>query len=126
PLAARRGLAWSCAVAQDVPARITGDARRVRQVLLNLVGNAVKFTADGAVALRVSALRDTTPALLAFDVSDTGPGLDAEQRSRLFRRFEQADGARTATRFGGSGLGLSICQELAEAMGGRVEVESTA
>ena len=92
----------------------------MQQILLNLVGNAVKFTEHGEVALEIEA----APQGLCLVVSDTGPGLDAEQQARLFRRFEQADGARTATRYGGSGLGLSISQELAAAMGGRIAIES--
>ncbi len=73
------------------------------------------------MSLRVSSDR---PGLLRFEVADTGPGLNQEQKARLFRRFEQADGARTAARYGGSGLGLAICQELAAAMGGQIQVES--
>src|SRR5690606_34623132 len=70
-------------------------------------------------------LGTVSPEGLVFVVRDTGPGLSEEQKARLFRRFEQADGARTTSRYGGSGLGLAICQELAVAMGGRIEVDST-
>jgi CheY-like chemotaxis protein len=98
-----------------------GDAMRIRQVLLNLLGNAIKFTEHGEVSLDVAAI---APQGLRFVVGDTGPGLNDEQKQRLFRRFEQADGARTAARYGGSGLGLAICQELSAAMGGRIEVDS--
>jgi CheY-like chemotaxis protein len=94
---------------------------RIKQVLLNLLGNAIKFTEHGSVGLHIAALGAQD---VRFEVSDTGPGLNAEQASRLFRRFEQAD-ARTSARYGGSGLGLAISQELAAAMEGHIEVEST-
>jgi signal transduction histidine kinase/CheY-like chemotaxis protein len=99
-----------------------GDAVRVRQILLNLLGNAVKFTGHGEVRLKVRALAPDRG--LYFEVSDTGPGISADQQQRLFRRFEQADGARTAAQYGGSGLGLAICRELALAMQGQIGVES--
>ena len=122
PLAERKGLAFRLEVAAGVPAAQHGDRTRVQQILLNLVGNAIKFTETGEVALAVSPL---APAGLRLAVSDTGPGLSAEQQARLFRRFEQAEGARTASRYGGSGLGLAISQELAAAMGGAIAVDST-
>ena len=121
PLARRRGLAFNCIVADDVPVALLGDAMRIRQVLLNLLGNAVKFTARGSVGLQVALAADGG---VRWAVEDTGPGLQPSQVERLFRRFEQADGARTATRYGGSGLGLAICQELAAAMGGSISVDS--
>jgi ligand-binding sensor domain-containing protein/CheY-like chemotaxis protein len=121
PVAERKGLAFIDGIAGDAPVALHGDRTRVQQILLNLVGNAVKFTDSGHVALETFAL---APRGVRFVVADTGPGLDAEQQARLFRRFEQADGARTATRYGGSGLGLSISQELAAAMGGRIAIES--
>jgi len=121
PVAERKGLAFIDGIAADAPAALHGDRTRVQQILLNLVGNAVKFTEAGHVALEAFPL---APQGVRFVVADTGPGLDAEQQARLFRRFEQADGARTATRYGGSGLGLSISQELAAAMGGRIAIES--
>lgn len=120
PLVRRRGLQFHCDVASQVPHGVRGDAVRVRQILLNLLGNALKFTERGHVALRV----DSLPDALRFAISDTGPGLGEAQRERLFRRFEQGFDARTATRYGGSGLGLAICQELAAAMGGRIGVDS--
>ncbi|WP_238390331.1 hybrid sensor histidine kinase/response regulator [Pseudoxanthomonas daejeonensis] len=122
PSAEQRGLAFHVNVAEDAPRGLRGDPMRVRQILLNLLGNAVKFTDRGEVAL------DVSPGVeggVGFVVRDTGPGLNDEQRQRLFRRFEQADGARTTARYGGSGLGLAICQELAVAMGGRISVDST-
>ena len=121
PVAERKGLAFVEGVAADAPQALHGDRMRVQQILLNLVGNAVKFTDTGHVALETFALQ---PQGVRLVVADSGPGLDAAQRARLFRRFEQADGARTAARHGGSGLGLAISQELAAAMGGRIWVES--
>lgn len=120
PLARRRGLEFRLQIADDVPRGVTGDANRVRQVLLNLLGNAQKFTEHGHIALRVGC----RAGLVRFEVEDTGPGLSPDQQARLFERFQQADGARTAARHGGSGLGLAISLELAEAMGGRIGLES--
>ncbi|MBP6797785.1 MAG: response regulator, partial [Luteimonas sp.] len=122
PLAQQKGLAFDAAIDRDVPRRVRGDAGRVRQILLNLLGNAIKFTEHGEVRLQV---RTMAPAGVRLTVSDTGPGLNEEQKQRLFRRFEQAEGVRTSARYGGSGLGLAISQELAAAMGGRIVVDST-
>ncbi|HWS77774.1 MAG TPA: ATP-binding protein [Thermomonas sp.] len=121
PAAERKGLAFVEHVAADVAPALHGDRTRLQQILLNLLGNAIKFTETGHVLLETTAL---APQGVRFVVADSGPGLSAEQQSRLFRRFEQADGARTASRYGGSGLGLAISQELAAAMGGRIAVES--
>ena len=121
PLARQRGLGFGMSIADDLPRHLRGDAARVRQILLNLLGNAVKFTEQGRVTL--AAARSSSEGI-RFDVADTGPGLTAEQKSRLFRRFEQAEGARTSARYGGSGLGLAISQELAMAMGGGIEIDS--
>jgi signal transduction histidine kinase len=121
PLAERKGLVFADHIDADAPRALQGDRTRVQQILLNLIGNAVKFTEAGHVSLEVTALQ---PWGVRFVVADSGPGLNPEQRERLFRRFEQADGARTAARYGGSGLGLAISQELAAAMGGRIAVES--
>ncbi|MGN7726069.1 ATP-binding protein [Luteimonas sp. 22616] len=120
PVARKRGLRFEQSLAADTPRWVRGDAVRLRQILLNLLGNAIKFTDHGEVALRVQPHADG----LRVVVGDTGPGLNDEQKQRLFRRFEQAEGARTAARYGGSGLGLAICQELADAMGGRIVVDS--
>ncbi len=120
PGADLRGLAFDVRIADDTPQALRGDPVRVRQILLNLLGNAIKFTDHGEVALEVAAGRNGG---VAFAVRDTGPGLDEQQRERLFRRFEQAEGARTAARYGGTGLGLAICKELVAAMGGTVEVD---
>ncbi|MDT0781167.1 ATP-binding protein, partial [Staphylococcus pseudintermedius] len=121
PLARQRGLKFEVKITADAPTGLRGDPHRVSQILMNLLGNAIKFTEEGRVGLRVSALE---PQGVRFEVSDTGPGLNDEQKARLFRRFEQAEGARTAARYGGSGLGLAICQELAAAMDGQVSVVS--
>jgi signal transduction histidine kinase/ligand-binding sensor domain-containing protein/CheY-like chemotaxis protein len=122
PLAQQRGLHFSERIGSDVPASVHGDPTRIKQILLNLLGNAIKFTEHGSIGLHVGVAGG---ANVRFEVSDTGPGLNDEQKSRLFRRFEQADGSRTSARYGGSGLGLAISQELAAAMGGRVQVDST-
>ena len=122
PMAESRGLSFADDMAADTPGRVKGDAMRVRQILLNLLGNAIKFTDKGGVSLRVSPL---LPIGIRLEIRDTGPGISVEQQGRLFQRFEQADGARTAERYGGSGLGLAICQELAMAMGGHIDLEST-
>jgi len=121
PIAQARGLAFERRIALPGPVRVDGDATRLRQILMNLLGNAIKFTERGSVGLAVSVRED---GLLRFEVSDTGPGINPEQQARIFQRFEQGDGARTASRYGGSGLGLAICQELAMAMKGSITIAS--
>src|SRR5690606_40101185 len=123
PLARRRGLRFVESVEDGVPERVLGDALRIRQVLFNLLGNAIKFTERGEVGLRVYA-RASSPGVLFMAVHDTGPGLRRVQCARVFGRYEQGDGARTVARHGGSGLGLAISTELAAAMGGRIRVRS--
>ncbi len=122
PLAQRKGLDFRREIDSDTPRGLRGDAHRVRQILLNLGHNAIKFTERGGVTLRVSGL---APSGVRLEMRDSGPGLNAEQQARLFQRFSQVDGPHTAARHGGSGLGLAICQELAAAMGGRIQVDST-
>jgi CheY-like chemotaxis protein len=122
PMAEQRGLTFADEIAPGTPGALQGDPVRVRQILLNLLGNAIKFTERGGVTLRVSP---ASPQGVRFEITDSGPGINEEQQTRLFQRFEQAEGARTAARYGGSGLGLAICQELALAMGGRIQVRST-
>lgn len=123
-LAAAQRLSFGVTVAPDVPLALVGDALRIQQVLMNLVGNAVKFTQEGAVRIDVSAAAVTaTHATISFRVMDTGIGMDAELVARLFQPFVQAD-ASTTRNYGGTGLGLVISDRLARAMGGRIEVES--
>ncbi|MNM20718.1 Aerobic respiration control sensor protein ArcB [compost metagenome] len=122
PLAAQKGLRFILDNQLPAGMQATGDAMRVRQILLNLLSNAVKFTSRGSITLHARCEEGTRG--LHFEVRDTGPGISQEQQQRLFRRFEQADGARTAAQYGGSGLGLAICRELALAMQGRIRVES--
>lgn len=120
PLARAGGLEFVAQCDESAPAGVRGDPVRVRQILLNLLGNAIKFTESGTVRFRVAGYDGG----IEFSIVDSGPGLNEEQLSRLFLRFEQADGARTAARYGGSGLGLAICQELAIAMGGVITAHS--
>jgi CheY-like chemotaxis protein len=110
--------------ADGLPAFVMGDAVRLRQCLFNLMGNAVKFTAEGSITVRARKAVGPDGPRLRFEFEDTGVGIDAETRGRLFRRFEQAD-ATTTRRFGGSGLGLAITRRLAELMSGTVGVVST-
>ncbi|HEX9562797.1 MAG TPA: response regulator [Gemmatimonadaceae bacterium] len=124
--AASKGLELTCVVRHDVPMRLRGDPGRLRQVLVNLTGNAVKFTESGEVVLDVSvAGTGTSDVVLRFEVSDTGIGLSAADQARLFEPFSQTD-ASTTRRFGGTGLGLSISRQLAQLMGGDVYVRSEA
>ena len=130
-LARQKGLALRCVVADDVPRRVRGDALRIRQVLTNLVGNALKFTEHGEVALRVERGADPEPerssalprTRVDFTVTDTGIGMSEEAQARIFEPFRQAD-ETTARRFGGSGLGLAISRQLVERMGGEIDVAS--
>ena len=122
PRAVEKGVALRAEIDPDLPSSIRSDPLRLRQVLLNLVGNAVKFTHAGSVTLRVSAERTEHP-LLRCEITDTGVGMTPEQIARLFRPFEQADSS-TTRRFGGSGLGLRISKRLAELLGGDIEVSS--
>ncbi|ATC30903.1 hybrid sensor histidine kinase/response regulator [Caulobacter vibrioides] len=116
-----KGLDLLLTIAPGLAERRLGDPNRLRQILCNLVSNAVKFTPSGQVALR--ALPGQTPETVVFEVADTGIGLTPEQSARLFQSFSQAD-ASIARRFGGSGLGLSICSQLAALMDGAITVES--
>lgn len=122
--AEEKGLKLAVDIAPDVPAMLLGDALRLRQILINYVNNAVKFTDQGEVVIRIRVQsRSSTEAVLRFEVSDTGIGLTDEQISRLFQSFQQAD-TSTTRKYGGTGLGLAISRQLAELMGGGVGVQS--
>ena len=121
PLAEAKGLAFHLHCDGDVPAGLRGDATRVRQILLNLASNAIKFCERGELVIHCGRRE---PVGIVIHVRDTGPGLAADQQARLFRRFEQGKGATSGSRYGGSGLGLAISQELAAAMGGSISVRS--
>jgi len=119
-----KGLALVCEIAPKVPTDLVGDPTRLRQVLLNLLGNAIKFTESGEVALRVTPDADSSvPGALRFTISDTGIGIPGEKLGSVFEQFTQADSS-TTRKYGGSGLGLTISKRLVELMGGRIWVES--
>jgi two-component system, sensor histidine kinase len=124
-MAREKGLTLSWFVEADVPDRLLGDPSRLRQILLNLVNNAVKFTASGSVRTEAVLERlGAGRALVRFSVADTGIGLSSDQQKLIFEPFRQADGSVTR-RYGGTGLGLAICANLAELMGGGIAVQST-
>jgi len=123
----QKGLEFTCMIAPEVPSRITGDAGRLRQIVTNLAGNAIKFTEHGEIIIRVERL-DAEVAVgstcrLRFAVTDTGIGIAPEKVGRLFREFSQLDDT-PARSYGGTGLGLAISRQLVERMGGRIGVES--
>jgi CheY-like chemotaxis protein len=132
PRAHQKRVELICEVDQALPPRLMGDAGRIRQILINLVSNAVKFTEAGEVTLRVGAGAAADPAgdgaparcEVRFEVRDTGIGMPAEVQNRLFRLFEQGS-ASTTRRYGGTGLGLAISQHLVQMMGGKIAVDST-
>ena len=118
------GLELACQIAADTPDALVGDAGRLRQVLVNLVGNALKFTDRGEVVVRVHIESQAPDAVeLHFTVTDTGMGIAAAQRQSIFQPFEQADGSSTR-RYGGTGLGLAISSRLVALMGGWIWVDS--
>lgn len=123
--ASEKGIELACHITPDVPEILLGDAGRLRQVLLNVMGNAVKFTTEGEVVLHVS-VQDVSAdrATLHFAVSDTGIGIAPEKQHQIFHPFTQADSS-TTRRYGGTGLGLAIALRLVELMGGQLRVEST-
>jgi PAS domain S-box-containing protein len=121
PRAQAKGLEIAADVDERLPARVLGDATRLRQVLLNLAGNAIKFTETGGISIIVEAGCGANEVV--FAVHDTGIGIAAEQQKRIFNEFEQGDGGANRT-FGGTGLGLAICRRIVERMGGRIELES--
>jgi signal transduction histidine kinase/DNA-binding response OmpR family regulator len=119
-----KGIELACFVAPEVPVRLNGDPGRLRQVLLNLLSNALKFTEVGGVSLIVELAHvDESATKLRFAVRDTGIGIPADAQSRLFHQFSQVD-ASTTRRFGGTGLGLAICKQLVELMQGQIGVDS--
>jgi signal transduction histidine kinase len=124
PRAEAKGLALTCAVSPDLPARLLADPVRLRQVVTNLVGNAVKFTERGRVVID-ARLVDDTPlgATICIAVADTGIGIAADRHGAIFESFTQADGSSTR-RFGGTGLGLTICRDLVRLMGGELHLDS--
>ncbi len=123
--AQQKGLELLCQLDEDVPTALQGDPGRLRQILTNLVGNAVKFTERGEVFVRVSVLeREQDYGRLCFEVHDTGIGIAPEIREHIFEAFSQADGT-TTRRYGGTGLGLAITKQLCEMKGGGITVEST-
>ena len=120
----RKGLELACRTAPDIPESLRGDPGRIRQVLLNLVGNAIKFTAAGEVLVDARLhSREADAITVEVVVTDTGPGIPRDQQDRIFEAFHQADSSMTR-RFGGTGLGLAICSQLVELMGGRIWLES--
>ncbi len=120
-----KGLELKLEIAADIPKVLTGDPKRLRQVLVNLVGNAVKFTDSGAISIHVCIEQSGEAAMmLRTSVTDTGIGIPADKTRLIFNPFTQAD-STTTRRFGGTGLGLAICKQLSELMGGVLDVESS-
>jgi len=125
PRAQDRDLALTCEIAPSVPDAVVGDPRRLRQVIEKLVDNAIKFTAQGGVAVRVDAEVAADEVLLHCSVADTGIGIPREQQETIFEPFVQGDGSATR-RYGGTGLGLAIASDVVQLMGGNIWVESEA
>jgi signal transduction histidine kinase/CheY-like chemotaxis protein/HPt (histidine-containing phosphotransfer) domain-containing protein len=122
--AEKKGIELGCSVGRDVPRAVTGDPVRLRQVILNLVSNAIKFTESGEVVISVAVNeQNETKALLKFAIKDSGIGIPQHRLDRLFKSFSQVD-TSTTRKFGGTGLGLAISQRIVELMGGRIGVQS--
>lgn len=120
-----KGLEMACLIDPDLASDLRGDPGRLRQIMVNLVGNALKFTHQGEIVIRAQPIKVTeTDATIHFSVQDTGIGIPKERQAAVFDRFTQADGS-TTRKYGGSGLGLTICKQLVEMMGGTLGVEST-
>jgi PAS domain S-box-containing protein len=123
--ARQKGLSLSATVTPTIPTVLRGDPTRLRQILLNLIGNSIKFTATGSIAVSADCLkRDPGQILLRVTVRDTGIGIPCESQAHVFEAFAQADGS-TTRKFGGTGLGLTIVKQLVQLMGGTVDLEST-
>jgi CheY-like chemotaxis protein len=122
--AKEQGLGFVTFLAPDVPAKLIGDAVRLRQVLVNLIGNALKFTPEGEVSVSGELVRDTGDRIIIqFSVSDTGIGIPLDRQQKIFEAFEQADGS-TTRQYGGTGLGIAIAKEIVKMMGGEIGVVS--
>ena len=120
-----QGLELACSIPADLVTHVRGDPLRLGQILTNLVGNAIKFTRQGAVVIRVASIaQDGESVTVRFEVTDTGAGISEEAQTRIFDEFSQADGS-TTRKHGGSGLGLAISKQLVEMMGGQIHVQST-
>ncbi len=120
-----KGLEMACLIHPDLSSDLRGDPGRIRQILVNLVGNAIKFTDQGEIVVRAEPTEQTqTYAVVHFSVQDTGIGIPIERQAAIFDRFTQADGS-TTRKYGGTGLGLTISKQLVEAMGGKIGVQST-
>ena len=125
PRAQGKGLEMACLIHPDLQSNLRGDPARLRQILINLVGNAIKFTHQGEIVIRAEPLlEEKTHAVIRFSVQDTGIGIPKERQEAIFERFTQADGS-TTRHYGGTGLGLTICKQLVDAMGGQISLEST-
>jgi len=122
--ASAKGLRLGLVYPTGVPSAVVADSGRIRQILMNLVGNAIKFTEAGGIEIRVDCQkRSDAEASFTFSVKDTGIGIPADKLDAIFEKFTQVDGSMTRT-YGGTGLGLTIVRQLTELMGGSVKVES--
>src|SRR4051812_12489513 len=119
-----KGLELNCSIPANMPTALIGDSGRLRQILTNLVGNAIKFTEQGEVAVRIEPIEiQPGSAFISFEVSDTGIGIPPDKQEHIFDAFAQADSS-TTRRYGGTGLGLTIAKQLCEMMGGTIELSS--
>ena len=122
--ASEKGIEMICFIDPDVPSMLTGDPTRLRQIILNLINNAIKFTEKGTVSVRVKPIKETNSEVkLSFEVTDSGIGIPKERQDKLFQSFSQVD-ASTTRKYGGTGLGLAISKRLTGMMGGRINVKS--
>jgi signal transduction histidine kinase len=124
PKAGAKGVALLARVSPDIPTRLSGDPTRLQQILINLLGNAVKFTASGQIVLTVEAHESGQPGWISVSVSDSGIGIPPDRLEAIFDDFKQADSS-TTRKFGGTGLGLGISRRLVTCMGGELTVTST-